>query len=185
MKTNRMSIDPGISGAGWAIWPEDSWTRFCRPLKVGICTHGLTAKEESRIPEEERWHRRCQRVVTFLLSVAESHRATHIYSEMPTYFAGKSVASKKDDIIKLTYQIAMLEGRTVDSNQYANTEYTLIPVNTWKGQLQKEEVERRIMSAYQGMLNAYPTFRSHEFDAVGIGLHAKGFPIFSQKERLK
>ena len=180
--SRRMSVDPGISGAGYALWEEASWDEFCVPVKCGLVTPRLSP-EDRKFPPEVRWRIRCHNVCEQLRHLAIMGGVHHIYSEMPTYFESKSFASKNDDIIKLTYAVAMLEGLCISEC----IDYSLIGVNDWKGQLRKEEVERRIKKAYSNShmyTRAILYLKSHEFDAVGIGLHAKEFRVISQKERI-
>ncbi len=67
-------------------------------------------------------------------------------------------------------------GRIMEVLRHNNLKVKLVPVNAWKGQLSKELVIDRIADVMGPvwMKVSGSQFRTHEWDALGIGLWAKG-----------
>lgn len=101
----------------------------------------------------------------------------NIYIEWPSFFGGSArgyASAARDDIVKLSiatgYIIAWLEkcrgGRP--------GEIIPVPVRNWKGQLPKDVVIQRIKKLL-GTAACYRLgVKTHAYDAIGIGLYAKG-----------
>jgi hypothetical protein len=176
----RISIDPGLEGTGLAIWEgfgtENDWRTIEPPVKVLSNIHSLSNTWEGRLEDIAG-----QVSLEFgLLYHQKLALVSHTYIEWPHYRTDPvgQTATAKGDIYKLSALIGAL--MYVAGNKYTS-EVVLVPVLDWKGQLPKSVVARRC----QDLLN-YPAkgdnklhISSHGWDAVGIGLHAKGYRFSS------
>lgn len=158
-----LSIDPGIDW-GYAVWNSHG-THFFKlesPIKSGVLWASKTITN---------WHEKldvaCRQFDTLLKDLI--HPLERVIIEEPAYFqsAGGGVAARRGDLVKLALVTGAFAG-------IANCKYMavieLVPVTTWKGQLPKEVVIKRIREK----LPKIKGVTSHAWDAVGIGLHAKG-----------
>ena len=84
------------------------------------------------------------------------------------------MVAARGDLVKLSIFVGMLCYRARLLVGPENVFF--VPVNQWKGQLSKELVELRIKKFYASR-NFHAKFTSHEWDAVGIGLHVLGYTI--------
>lgn len=152
----RLSIDPGIGGTGWALWDEDSWHLAEPPTQTGIFTGRSSQSWEQKIA-----------YIVFGLRGVVPLNLSHTYIEYPAYFgtASGDMVARRGDLVKLSYCVGFIAGSMPGT-------VTLIPVNKWKGQLPKDIVARRIQKILGA--NACREFKSHVWDAVGVGLYAKG-----------
>lgn len=91
-----------------------------------------------------------------------------VYCEFPQFFssAGGQMCAARGDLAKLTF----LVGRIAESCYHHQVKFVPVEVNTWKGQLPKEVVEKRVCNKL-GIRHGKIT--SHAMDAVGIGMWAK------------
>lgn len=160
-----LSIDPGIDGTGIAVWNEDpDWRTSLSSVKVW-----------SR-PSVEGWVSKCIELSDLYYNLHESVQPVRIYCEWPAYHqtgVGQA-ATAKGDIHKLSFLIGMFAREVAD----VGGEFILVPVAEWKGQLPKQVVQRRIEKAYAGtgVLEGLKLKKlDHSWDAIGIGMYAKGF----------
>lgn len=162
-----LSIDSGSSGLGYAVWNYDTFKNLEVPLKYGIF-----------IPDADEWYDRIEQGVAFINSVCCGYGhgtygrgCIRFYVEIPTFRdtpQGHAVA-RRGDYTKLSMSAGAMCG--LASNHCAQ----FIPVtpSEWKGQLPKKVVELRIRKK----LKDHPSIqkaKSHAWDAIGIGLYAKG-----------
>jgi Holliday junction resolvasome RuvABC endonuclease subunit len=155
---NVLSVDPGLSGTGFAVWSGIHWKRLVNPIETGVLTYDDTS---------ETWSRRGRRYFDALTELCQRHDVGNVFVEWPNYrptAAGQMVAGS-GDLGKLFFaaSLAMIVPivRGFDGLP--------VPVVTWKGQLTKQAVISRIKTKI-GV-----EYTSHDADAVGIGLWAKGF----------
>lgn len=151
------AVDPGINGTGIALWcPGDDLYPFG--------TDVLNA------PRKLTWWRKALYLADAVADVVDEHRDIAILvCECPQFFAsaGGEMVAGRGDLVKLAIAVGCIAGR-VESNT-RSCEFFPVEVNDWKGQLSKENVERRIRRKLP--LGEYT---SHAWDAVGIGLFARG-----------
>jgi hypothetical protein len=157
----RLSIDGAAGGTGIALWPESTWGQLTLPCLVqniypaGKVTH---------------WREKTFTVLDKMEKAIQPYQITHAYLEQPEFFddAGGHLAAKSDDLIKLVFFF----GACCQVLYRLRIPMTFYKVKLWKGQLPKKVVERRIRALLPEIdsLNV----SSHGFDAVGIGLYAKG-----------
>ena len=161
-----ISIDPGIRGTGIAVWNANpgQWTKLQPPMHVG----NLYPSSHANYTLDTRWFHAAQEIALAIESIAfEKTTITHAYIEYPSYFASYigQAAAERGDLVKLTTLVGML------AHIFRDRAY-LVPVNHWKGQLPKTVVEARIRSLLgDDNCNGW---KSHTWDAVGIGLFMKG-----------
>jgi hypothetical protein len=89
--------------------------------------------------------------------------------EWPKLFESEAgqAAARRGDLVKLAFVV----GRIAELTAQMGFMFTIIPVNNWKGTMDKGQVERRI-ARIVGPEST--TFKSHVWDAVGIGLYYRG-----------
>lgn len=165
IKTARLSVDPGLAGTGYAIWNGDkaAWETCEAPL--------LAAELKAR---KGQWEFRARALAeAFRKLIVESpYRITDCYCEFPQFFTSAKgyVAAQSDSLEKLTFLVGYYAGVCMEQAVHFHP----IKVHAWKGQLRKEAVIHRIVKRlgeancidWQGL--------EHAWDAIGIGLYAKG-----------
>lgn len=172
---HRLSIDPGISGMGIACWDELSWGKRIPPVWV----RNIYPKRYRKYPES--WETRIS-VIMFQLDEIfnENYPINHVYMEFPekenSVRGNAAIVSKvrdgtkePGDIFKLMY----LCGAIGELCRIYDVLITLYLPSEWKGQLSKSIVEDRIKLRIPSVVELQPV--SHSWDAIGIGLNAKGF----------
>ena len=152
-----LTIDPGISGTGWALW-----NREMRLVNAGI----LTGKGK--------WNQKAEQICEKLAHLIRENRENHTitgYIEIPSFFqsAGGEMVARRGDLVKLTWVAGMLHRTIVGQGGFVR----MVPVSMWKGQLPKHVIENRVMKRL-GIQCVKLGIRSHAFDAVGIGLYLRG-----------
>jgi hypothetical protein len=93
-----------------------------------------------------------------------------VYFEEPVFFTdgGSTAVAASGSLVKLS----MATGAMAQVAWGKGAEVKMAPVVQWKGQLPKKVVNKRICKLLKCSSRAYT---SHAWDAVGIGLWAKGF----------
>lgn len=154
----ELSIDPGTNGTGWALWERGT----SAPHLTGIIT-----------PTGDHWDTKPLQIMAEFESIFRptSHQITHVYLEYPTLMQslGGQVTAKSGALVKLAYLVGYL---SAGFTAWIDADVRLITVNEWKGQLPKSLVQKRIERILG--LKACQGYKSHVWDAVGIGLYAKG-----------
>jgi hypothetical protein len=168
-KRTVASIDPGISGTGYAIWQESDWKRCVPPVFCGnMYGRGLD------------WEERAYSLTMQVEELVKDHKVHTVYCEYPQHFESLTgrTAEAGGDIIKLAVLVGMFKGMC----QFGNwLDFRLITPNDWKGQLPKPIVEARVCLRLPTLDKS--KIKSHTWDAIGIGLYAKGY--FKCQPRLK
>lgn len=143
--TKLLAVDPGLSGTGWAFFESG------RPAEVG------TIRTKCKWPES--LTDIAQQLVILVGGIHTHERCI----EFPSFMSGtakSAMVAARGDLVKLT----MLAGAIA----VALAPATLVPVNTWKGNLSKPLCESRVSRVIGGNGLA---LSSHEWDAIGIGLY--------------
>ncbi len=137
---NWMTIDPGISGTGWALFENNKLDEW-----------GIVYSQKATWTGKSR--QICSKMYSYM------GYADHIFIEWPSF---QTVAAQNTgSIIKLAYFIGKL---TSQCEILEDTPYTLIPVIEWKGQLPKEVTTQRAEKFF-----GRKGFKSHAADAVALG----------------
>lgn len=167
----RISIDPGISGTGVAVWSESEWKEKVCPIDV----RNIYGKKT------EDWLGKMRSILAQLEEIIDQHEPVRkLYIEFPEKMdslkGNAAVVSKvrgglkePGDVFKLTY----LVGAVAELCRSNDVGFRYYLPSEWKGQIGKSIVEQRIKMRIPNIVDLNP--KSHSFDAIGIGLHAKGF----------
>ncbi len=166
-KGYRLSIDPGITGTGLAFWREGEWSLRLPPCAISIITPPATMRS---------WEEKEEYVASKVAQVLLKNYVTHVYCELPEYFADAHgvMVAKEGNLAKLILVVGMFW----EAARHRDIPFHPIPVAQWKGQLPKFVVEERIRRIIPTVVALQP--QSHAWDAIGIGLYAKGFLNVSQ-----
>lgn len=154
------SIDPGSGGTGWAIWDPLMWSSLVMPESWGV------------LMGTGSWQEQVEAISRKFGVLLESYKVERVYMEYPSSFEsfGGQTSAKSGSLVKLAIAVGYL-GATADRH---GAQVIYVPVNDWKGQLQKDTVTMRIIRRLGEPAKAIKT---HAIDATGIGLHCKGFPF--------
>lgn len=155
-----LCIDPGVQAVGYAIFrgllgpsektiaPETSGV--IRPLGTG-------------------WEERAADVVEQLrFNFSGFRRLAAVYVEFQEFWEGSvksHAAASQGDLFKLSFVVGRMAQLFSTSH---GLEVQLISPRTWKGQMNDRAVKLRVQRALGKQ------YRTHEADAVGIGLHLQG-----------
>lgn len=162
MNKYLVAIDPGVS-AGVAVFDIGSQRL--------IDAH--TVKGRGRT-----WEERVYEVATQVFRILDAFTdgngpIVRIVCEYPAFMPtpGGIKVAKRGDLVKLAHVVGVLHCR-----MYASWgTFELVPVNIWKGQASKDIINNRIAKIlpWKERVKAGMTInRSHDWDAVGIGLWA-------------
>lgn len=158
------SVDVGIVGTGMAFWELVHWGQLVNP------TDCFNVAPPRKLTE---WSDRVDFLAEAFSDCLNCRNVKRVYFEMPEFFGGSAkgwTAAARGDLLKLTF----LLGSYARVCAEAGIPYELIDVTVWKGQLPKRVVIQRIkrrLPSLEELLK--PT--THSWDAIGIGLHAKGY----------
>lgn len=147
---HNLTIDPGLSGTGYAVWDED-WNL----LSNGVVNGGNKKKGYQIISELSK------KLKDYTFYIAK------VFIELPAKFSGAKgeMVANQGGLVKLSMFAGSLEQKFLDMGY----DVVMVPVIKWKGQLPKEVVIKRIKRL---LPKAQAT--SHDWDAIGIGLYLKG-----------
>jgi hypothetical protein len=156
-----VAIDPSINELGWAVLFEKG-PMVTTPLKdYGTIRAPQVLKSSS---DEARMSWMIQQVESVIIEAVDPNLwkdfCTLVIERPQLWGAYKSVASSHSGSL---FQLTLLVGALWNWGNEKFHEAVLVPVSTWKGQLPKEVVEKRMSEKYQV---AFRT--SHEADAVGL-----------------
>lgn len=159
---NVIAIDPGVNACGVATWGG----KDVRPHQTMV----FTASKKLTWPE---------RVATLVNNVNLEFQFSSFDTlaiEWPEVMGGAvgNAAAKRGDVTMLAYSV----GSFASIAESFGLKVQLVPVREWKGQLSKDVVEKRITRAIKGIYSTCgQLIKTHAWDAVGIGLHARGYPL--------
>lgn len=178
MKT-FLTIDPGVN-IGVALWDYDKKERTDPPLCVGSFKPvSPDAGWENHIQDTHRqflyWVQRTCGTWDrgrIALNIQEA------FIEYPAFFDthGGTIVAKEGSLVKLAFSVGWLASIL---DRY-NTPITLTRVQDWKGQVKKATTRKRIVKrlgpSVQWFVPIHQNGRldEHGWDAVGIGLWARG-----------
>ena len=154
-----VSVDPGIE-MGWAAWEDGNFKCSAGgpPDYAGVLIPCVSWNWRARV----HWLR-----VEFR-KLLKDLRCDSIHCEQPEFFDSTvgHTAARRGDLVKLILVTGILVGQV--------SSFKLYPVREWKGQLPKSVVNRRIEEIVGHKDRAGINFKSHAWDAVGVGLYAQG-----------
>jgi hypothetical protein len=143
-----ISVDPGISGTGYAVWEGKTLTACGNIYGKGEVWQVVAGAVADRFHE---------------LFVAEGPHKVVI--EFPQHFEGLTgrTAESKGDTLKL----ACLAGMLTQIARRDGTPVYYVTPNQHKGNLPKSIVEQRIRKKIPESVTLQP--KSHSYDAISIG----------------
>jgi hypothetical protein len=123
-----------------------------------------------RVSWEKAWYWRMETVAVQFRQVLDILKPKIVYSEFPQFYQdpGGEMCAARGDLQKLTFSVGVLAECCFNRN----IDFVPILVSEWKGQLPKKIVNERILQILGPV--ACREFDTHIWDAVGIGLFAKG-----------
>lgn len=150
-----MTVDPGSEGTGWALWKA----HLAENMSLILVDSGVIS-----FPGERDWLRKCAKIASHLKNLVKTHGVSRVYCEEPRFLESRKghVAARSDSLVKLAHIVGMFHGVVMHHGMFF-----LVPLE-WKGQLDKKKVQERIKKVL-GL-----EFKSHDADAVGIGLYLSG-----------
>lgn len=148
-----MTIDPGTQLTGVALWGH--WNAELAPDGVFLVSGG----------REPGWEQRTYETGKKLNDMIVNYEPQVVAIEQPEYY-GHDAATASGAIIKLAVAVGMYAAIAQFRQE---RQVMLIPVSSWKGQMSKAIVERRIRKIIGA--SACRKFTKDIWDAVGIGIH--------------
>jgi len=161
MKKTLITIDPGISGTGVAIWDYDSMKRpmpeGSRSIRAVTPDHVMQMRFSTKFQylyELRAWIRRMN-CMTVICEDADFRKGDK----------GQMVA-ESGDLVALARFIGSIEGTVI----LENIPFELVTANKWKGQLDKRKTVDRIKKIWPASVDVCGNeVTAHAWDAVGIG----------------
>jgi hypothetical protein len=147
------TVDPGVSGLGWAVWNDEQLEAY-----GNIYADKRYTTWTARASEIE---------LKFRQEVLLKYPLKKVYIEFPEYQTGATghAANVKGDVLILACLIGFLGCSCLSMA----IPWIPVLVSDWKGQLKKEIVELRIRKVIPDL-----KAKSHAVDAIGIGLWLQG-----------
>lgn len=151
-----VTIDPGLGGTGWAVW--DTEVQIA-PLGAGVWV--------APGGKYQTWVTRSMWLAEKVSIMCASVQAEACHIEYPIFFddAGGHMGMKTGDVPKLIFLVGTMAHGI---HLLGNVNCHLPTVRDWKGQLSKEQVMSRVRKRLGEA--ACQQFKSHDWDAVGMGL---------------
>ena len=160
---NIIFIDPGIGGTGWAFWKELN-THQKKPTILK--SSGAFTPKGRKI----NWDGKVEMICAYNHPKFNSLDVKTVVIEFPEVWSGSVVSRTATDSGKL-FKLVYLIGGIGEIVRRRNINLPiLVTPKTWKGQLPKTVVIKRIKKIMPELI----TIANHEGDAIGMGLAAMG-----------
>ena len=151
------AIDPGLGGTGVALFGDDPYPLTVRSINTKE-THVLGIQDMS------------SKLYHVFKDFQDTNRSPEkVYLEWPIWM-GANAAAKSGDLITLSALVGSFM-RTLTSSNYLIVQP--VPVRDWKGDASKKATVGWVKSILD-IKDDKHWKNSHAWDAVGIGLWAKG-----------
>ena len=150
-----MTVDPGLTGSGWIFWQGQR-----------ILGHGVI---KSPRPRDSYWVHRAFDVADMLCIAADQCKPMEIICEEPKFMGSSArgrASAGSGSLVRLSMMVGILMAKLDPM-----IEFTLLDVNDWKGNMDKDAVAKRVRRI---MGDAAEDLKDHELDAAGMGLHYQG-----------
>jgi len=153
-------VDSGVE-SGWAAFTRDGWAQLEPPVMTGLVS------PRKNLPWEDRLDASCEHYALLV----RAGRPGLVIIEWPAFMEseGGTMVARTEGLVKLAAWCGAIRRtfRTLGLPVYH------AKVGVWKGQTSKRIVNARIVKRLgAGVCRA---FKDHIWDAVGIGLWAKGY----------
>jgi len=160
-----ISIDPGVTGQGMAVWDNDYWLDCVPPVAVANL-HPKGSKTDT-------WEQRKLKQFVNFVNIIQEFEPTHIFCEGQAFHESTAkgyTAMQRGDIIKLTHFCGMMEGCAI----LRGIQWKEVTVIEWRGQMPDSAVEARVIDRLGRDICSNLGLKTHLWDACAIGLHVKG-----------
>jgi len=156
----HLSVDPGSAGSGVALWDSEKYHEMQMPRDLF-----------SLLSRQKTWENRVQDISEQLIVKIRPYEILTASIEFPEFMEGVRgyAAAREESVTKLAFMVGVISEKL----WRLGTEVKLIRPHEWKGQLTKHAVEARIIRRLPEIKEKMNP-RSHQWDAIGIGLYAKG-----------
>lgn len=169
-----VAIDPSINSTGVAVFSLDG-SPLKSPTPPKPQSTNLWEGNHSNP-----WKINCRGMATMFECLIDHYTKWNdfkigcVVCELPQFFdSGKGqVAASTGSLVKLSAVVGSF--LAVAQLKLKNVPFKLVNVTTWKGQLPKDVLQRRIEKFYGEKYSRYH-FRKDIWDAVGLGLWYLGF----------
>jgi hypothetical protein len=153
-------IDSGVE-SGWAVFSRFYWSRLEPPVTTGLVCPRKDLSWEERLDASCRYYE----------LLVRGHLPGLVLIEWPAFMEseGGTMVARTEGLVKLAAWCGAIRRtfRMLDVSVYH------AKVGVWKGQTSKRIVNARIVKRLGA--EACQGFKDHVWDAVGIGLWAKGY----------
>ncbi len=170
-KADFFTIDPGLTGTGWALWSGKTFDKVVPPIASGGMTPSWKNPEGDELPWQYCVAQFAHRIVFDLRKRFNKREVGLFYIEEPAFMEGGKgmVTARSGGLLKLMSLYGAILGAASGPGCFQ-----VVPVRVaeWKGQTPKDIIARRVMKRLPNL--QLTTKASHEMDAVGIGLYLKG-----------
>lgn len=180
-----ITIDPGVSRTGYALWELKDWGKIVYPVECGILTPGTTGSWEKRalgiknkLGDLVSKDKKLMALKT-IEDLENLQLITRAIIEEPKYFADKAegeMTAKTNSLGKLYMLVGLFLGVLWENN----IETELVRVDHWKGQLEKPIVIQRIRRRLPDIDQRLAP-KADSWDAIGISLGIQGFLTMRNK----
>jgi hypothetical protein len=164
-----LTVDPGVEGA-FAFWESRVFDEEPDPERDELGPAHVELFDGAKVRQTSDWWDRAA-MANFLFEEALNRRAVcAVACEWARYMGsgGGSAVAESGSLVKLIHVTSLFAATAVKRG----VAFLPVPVNLWKGQLPKKIVAQRIRLVLPKRSRRY---KSHMWDAVGIGLWLKGF----------
>lgn len=165
-----LAIDTGVAECGIALF--EGVDR--RPSRPPVPT--VAAVVRSGAGRGQDWTAHAERIVLEVASYLRPESRAVLVPEWPEFRPGSAVghaAASGGAVFKLAFLCGMYQTQS----RVEGGRCVLAPVSTWKGNLPKDLVTKRLKRAVGAEDSEGTPIASHAWDAVGIGLWYLGFHI--------
>jgi len=145
-----LGVDPGLTGTGFAMLEAQKG-------EIKLRIHGILRSSEMG------WENRVLDLANRVGELARQEELEGIFCELPAYWGTfkQQMWAAQGSLVKQ----AVLVGAVLAQ---PGCKVVLVPVNDWKGQMNKEIVEARVQECLGEKQSR--SLRSHAVDACGIAL---------------
>jgi hypothetical protein len=160
-----LSIDPGLSGTGWAYWRKDQEHDSDAPYEAGVLMVPNNKRLEDFVTRSKHLADKLYNIADRLYDIRDSG-SDIVICEFPNYqdSGSRSMGWRSGDLQRLTFLTGVIAQR------FDDCEFVPVEPFKWKGQLPKHVVEDRIRKRLGGKTCRTLGVKSHAWDAIGIGL---------------
>lgn len=163
MSRKFISIDPGLSGTGVAVWEscgDGEWDLY------EACSLALKSQDA---------------YVQKIAAILRQHddEVEKVFIEEPCLMSSETgtVAARSGALVKLCMIAGAIAGVSslIAKGDCNGIKVHMVPVSEWKGTSPKDVTKERVMRALPNKVEKGRA--SHYYDAIGIGIHAirKGY----------